>query len=104
MNARCQFDFKNFPKKTHFRACAKTLFLLQEKTEAAMASFRGGEVFAFTSLFERWLNSTHSQAGVFLPLLFGGPCDPIHCVIGSQEPQDTVFNKFEERDRLGVIA
>jgi hypothetical protein len=104
MNARCQIHFKNFPKKTHFRACAQALFLLQEKTEAAMASFRGGEVVAFTSLFERWFLSTDSQAGEFLLRLVGGSPAPSHCGMGAQEPLDTGFNKFIEMAALEKIA
>jgi hypothetical protein len=104
MNARCQFDFKNFLGQTHFLACAKTLFLLQAQSGTAMASFRGGEVLAFTSLFERWFLSTDSQAGEFLLRLIGGSLAPSHCGMEAQEPLDTGFNKIIEMAVLEEFA
>ena len=70
----------------------------------AKAPFRGGEVFAFTSLFERWFLSTDSQAGDFLLRWIEGSRGPSYCGIGVSEPQDTGFDKIEEMKRLENVA
>jgi hypothetical protein len=66
MNHFLQTKPKNNCPEIHFHACKKWAGLLKIIIEAAMAPFRGGKVFAFISLFERWFLSTDSQAGEFL--------------------------------------
>jgi hypothetical protein len=85
---------KNIPSQSDFPACKRTPLLLKRKIETTLAPFRERRSFEFTSLFERWSISTHSQAGVFLLRLIGGSRDTSHCGIGVSEPQDTGFDKF----------
>jgi hypothetical protein len=94
MNPRLPTLFKNISSQRHFPACQKWAHLLKTQMETAMAPFRGGVVFAFTSLFERWSLLTDSQAGEFLLRWNGGSRDPRSCGIGVSEPQDTGFDKI----------
>jgi hypothetical protein len=66
MNLPLPTKTKNNRSEIHFPACQKWTGLLKIIMGAAMAPFRGGKVFAFISLFERWFLSTDSQAGEFL--------------------------------------
>jgi hypothetical protein len=66
MNLPFQTKTKNNRSEIHFHACQKWSALIKTTMEAAMAPLRGGKVFAFISLFERWFLSTDSQAGEFL--------------------------------------
>jgi hypothetical protein len=104
MNPPRPQNAKKILSQSDFPACKETLLLLQTKIETALLPFRQRRNFKFTSLFERWSNSTHSQAGVFLLRLFGGSRDPIHCGIGISKPQDTGFDKFEEMKRLEIVV
>jgi hypothetical protein len=94
MNARRPTKSKKIRSQTHFRACQKRAFLLKNKTEMARTPLRGGKVFAFTSLFERWFLLTDSQAGDFLLRLNEGSRDPSHCGIEASEAQDTGSDKI----------
>jgi hypothetical protein len=104
MNSRHPHHLKYFSSQSHFPACQKRLFLLQTKTETARAPFQGGEVFAFTSLFERWFLSTDSQAGDFLLRFVGGSHDPSPCGVDLAEPLNTGFDKIMEMRELENIA
>jgi hypothetical protein len=75
----------------------KSSFLLKTKMETASVLFPRRRSFEFTGLFERCSISTHSQAGVFLLWLIGGSGDPSPSGIGFSGPQDTGFDKFDER-------
>jgi hypothetical protein len=97
MNTSRPQNAKKIPSQSDFPACQRTPLLLKTKMDTALAPFRQRRRFEFTSLFERWSIWTHSQAGVFLLRLFGGSRDPIHCGMGVSEPQNTGFDKFEER-------
>jgi hypothetical protein len=104
MNRRLPTQSKKFLAQSHFPACKKKAPLLQTKMETAMAPFQGGEVVAFTSLFERWFLSTDSQAGDFLPWLIGGSRGPRNCGVGSAQPQDTGIAKILKMERLENVA
>jgi hypothetical protein len=104
MNPSCQSKLKINHSKRQFPACQKWALLLKTSMETARAPFRGGEVFAFISLFERWFLSTDSQAGDFLPWLIGGSRGPSHCGIGVSEPQDTGFDKLQEMIKLEIVS
>jgi hypothetical protein len=94
MNTRRQTKSKKNRSQRHFPACKKRMLLLKTNIETAKAPLRGGEAFAFTSLFERWFLSTDSQAGDFLPRLNEGSRDPSHCGGEVAGPQDTGFDKI----------
>jgi hypothetical protein len=104
MNAPRQLHLQNFLSQRHFLACKNLISLLKANTEAVMAPFRGGKVFAFSSLFERWFLSTDSQAGDFLPRWIRGSCDPSHCGIWVAEPLNTEFDKITKTKLLENIA
>jgi hypothetical protein len=66
MNTRRHHHFKKIRSQNDFPACKKTNLLLKTKIETAMAPSQQQRSFEFTSLFERWSISAHSQAGGFL--------------------------------------
>jgi len=104
MNTQHQLHLQTFLWQRHFLACKKLVFLLKANTEAAMVSFRGGKVFAFTSLFERWFLSTDSQAGLFLPRWNRGSDDPSYSGIEVIEPLNTDFDKTIKTKLLENVA
>jgi hypothetical protein len=104
MNTQHQLHLQTFLWQRHFLACKKLVFLLKANTEAAMVPFRGGKVFAFTSLFERWFLSTDSQAGLFLPRWNRGSDDPSYSGIEVIEPLNTDFDKTIKTKLLENVA
>jgi hypothetical protein len=104
MNLARSHNSKKNLAQSDFLACKKTFLLLKTKMDTALSPFRQGRSLEFTGLFERSLISIHSQAGVFFLRLVGGSCNPSGCGIGFLEPQDTGFDKFNERSRLAIVA
>src|SRR5580658_8483599 len=104
MNTSCQYHLQYFLAESSFPACQKSEFLLQAHHETAMAPFRGGEVLAFTSLFERWFLSTDSQAGDFLPRLIRGSGGTSNCGLRDAEALNIGFDKITEMKALENIV
>jgi hypothetical protein len=104
MNSRPRLFLSFFPPRNDIPACRIIFLLLKITIGAAGTPSQQRRSFNFTSLFERWLISTHSQAGVFLLRLIGGSRDPIPSGVGPSKPQDAEFIKSNKMTRLAVVA